>query len=417
MSIPATHRIVLVLAAFPVLSETFIVSKFLGLLQAGWDVHIVCTRSDPAELAHFPQLKQQPDVKSRIHRTWPVHPRFIVFLLYPLALIRALLANPRGLLRYFRRGAQAQGWRILPRFYLDFQLLALKPDLIHFEFGAMARGRADLNALLDCKEVVSFRGYDLNFSGLDQPGYYDSVWQHADAFHFLGQDLRQRALRRGCPSQKPYALIPPAIDAVFFSPGETGHPAQAVTPERPFRILSVGRLEWKKGYEFALQAVRELVERGIPCEYRILGGGPYLPALAYARHQLGLEEVVEFLGPQPREQISTGLAWADAFLHAAVSEGFCNAVLEAQAMQVPVVCSDADGLPENVLHGVTGFVVPRRDVRALADHLEKLAASPDLRAEMGREGRQRVISHFQLEDQIKRFASFYTQILESTNAN
>ena len=59
------------------------------------------------------------------------------------------------------------------------------------------------------------------------------------------------------------------------------------------------------------------------------------------------------------------------------------AVTEAQAMGLPVVCSDADGLRENVAHGVTGFAVPRRDVAAMADALHRLAADPGLRTKMG----------------------------------
>ncbi len=57
---------------------------------------------------------------------------------------------------------------------------------------------------------------------------------------------------------------------------------------RPLRILSIGRLEWKKGYEYALQAARMLRERGIHFEYRIIGDGEFHTATAYARYQLGL---------------------------------------------------------------------------------------------------------------------------------
>ena len=99
------------------------------------------------------------------------------------------------------------------------------------------------------------------------------------------------------------------------------------------------------------------------------------------------------------------------FLHAAVSEGFCNAVLEAQAMKLPVVCSDADGLPENVADGETGFVVPRRDPQALAQKLALLANNPALRQRMGEAGRRRVLKHFQIGEQIGRFSRFYEETL------
>ena len=62
-------------------------------------------------------------------------------------------------------------------------------------------------------------------------------------------------------------------------------------------------------------------------------------------------------------------------------------------MEVPVVCTDADGLPEDVADGETGFV---RDPAALANELQVLASDPDLRRRMGRAGRQRVAKRFQL---------------------
>ena len=70
------NRATLVLAvpAFPKLSETFIVNKFLGLLQQGWDVYVLSQRSDPDEWAHFPELAQRGDVYQRVHVAWPARP-------------------------------------------------------------------------------------------------------------------------------------------------------------------------------------------------------------------------------------------------------------------------------------------------------------------------------------------------------
>ena len=82
--------------------------------------------------------------------------------------------------------------------------------------------------------------------------------------------------------------------------------------------------------EYALEAVRLLKARGVPVTYRILGGGSYLEPLAFARHRMGLEDDVEFLGARPAAAVLAQMRWADVLLHPAVSEGFGNAVLEAQ---------------------------------------------------------------------------------------
>jgi colanic acid/amylovoran biosynthesis glycosyltransferase len=174
-------------------------------------------------------------------------------------------------------------------------------------------------------------------------------------------------------------------------------------------------LEWKKGYEYALEAVRLLLERGIECEYRIVGKGSDTEELSFVHHQLDLARTVSFLGACSQTDVREQMVWADVLLHPAVSEGFCNAVLEAQCMELPVVCTDAGGLPENVAHGSTGFVVPRRSALRIADKLEVLARDAVLRRSMGQAGRARVTERFGSEGQIDQFLAMYEKLLPSGN--
>ena len=408
-----TKRLILLVSVFPQLSETFIVSKFLGLLEHGWDVHIVCQRFATEAWLNFTRLKNVPDLKSRVHRVWPHRPRWLAALLLPLSLLYGLLADPRKVLLYFQRGWRRYGWGVLRRFYLDQPLIRLNPDIIHFEFGSLAVGRTHLKDLLDAKLSASFRGFDLNYVGLDSPGFYAEVWESIDAGHFLGEDLWQRAQARGCPADMPHALISPALNLADFPNLENKDQVIKLgTPDHPLRILSVGRLHWKKGVEYGLRAVKVLVDQGIYVEYRIIGEGEHQSALYFARHQMELTGTVEFLGGLSHAEVIEQLQWADVFLHSAVSEGFCNAVLEAQAMKLPVVCSDADGLSENVADGQTGFVVPRRNPDAMAHKLALLAQDGRLRQKMGSAGRKRVETYFTIEKQITAFEAFYDNLLE-----
>jgi colanic acid/amylovoran biosynthesis glycosyltransferase len=125
----------------------------------------------------------------------------------------------------------------------------------------------------------------------------------------------------------------------------------------------------------------------------------------------GLRDSVQLLGAQPMPAVRAALAWADVLVHAAVTEGFCVSALEAQAMGVPVVCTDAGGLPENVVDGVTGFIVPRRDAAALADGLDMIVRMPFAREHLGRAGRRRVLQHFGFAQQIAAFGDLYTDLL------
>jgi colanic acid/amylovoran biosynthesis glycosyltransferase len=322
------------------------------------------------------------------------------------------LRKPSTTCRYLWKGTELFGAGILRQFYLDAQLIALDPDIIHFEFGTIAVAKSHLKELLGCKIIASFRGYDLNFSGLDDPAYYERTWQSVDVAHFLGNDLKERAYRRGCPADKPYALIPPAIDLDYYRPELKKHHECVGTPERPLRIVSVGRLEWKKGYEYGLEAVSLLSGQGITFEYHIIGSGNYTDAIAFARHQLSVEDNVHLLGALPVTAVRREMLWADVLMHSAVSEGFCNAVMEAQAMELPIVCTNADGLAENVADGESGFVVPRRSPKEMAERLSLLAQDPSLRSRMGSAGRRRVQTLFRIQDQIASFEELYRTVMQ-----
>lgn len=401
-------KILLVTQSFPKLSETFIVNKFVGLLNRGIDVYIVCNSSSEAEWRRFPQL-DRADIRRRVRVNEPVEPRWRVPLIFPLLMLRCLLFKPRKTAVYLLRGFRHFGLDILRRFYLDAQIILLEPDILHFEFGALAVGRTYLKHLLYTKMTVSFRGYDISYSGLERADYYDDVWKGIDQVHFLSQALYRQAVKRGYPELLPFEVISPAIETSLIS--------LKVSPKSDrLQILSVGRLEWVKGYEFALQAIQHFIKQyGEDIEYRIVGDGEMFEALHFRRHQMGLESHVSFLGALSHSDVIEEMKQADIVLHAAVSEGFCNAVLEAQAMGVAVVVSDAGGLPENIEDGVTGFVVPRRDPEAMAAKLLQLANDPALRDQMGRAGRERVERYFRLEDQITAFQHFFEQTWKGIN--
>jgi colanic acid/amylovoran biosynthesis glycosyltransferase len=403
------ERLVLFVKAFPRRPETFIVQKFLGLLQQGWDVHIVCNSSSVEEWQLFPLLVDRKELRQRVHVTWPARPKWLEVLLYPFSFLRCLLLARKRSLRYLKRGWSRFGPYILHLFYIDADLIILQPLLLHYEFGTLALGRMYVKDFLDCRTTVSFRGGDLRDVELDKLDYYHTVWEKADALHLVGEDLWKRAQQRGCPGDKPHAVISPAIDLEFFTPEKKIKVETVGIPSRPYRILSVGRLVWKKGYEYALQAIKWLVDHGIACEYHIIGEGNLIDAIAFTCNDLGLQNMVTLLGPKSRSEVRDELEWADVFLLSSVSEGLSNAVLEAQAMTLPVVSTDAGDV--GIANEETGFVVSRRDWLTMAEKLRLLAVDPKLRYRMGEAGRQRVKEKFQIADQIAGFDRFYRQVL------
>jgi len=399
-------RVVLVVPTFPQVSETFIVSKFVGLRARGWDVHVACNASPDAGWQSARSEIDRDAVADRIHVGPPTRNRWRAARALPGVLLRTLRAEPRATLTYLARGLRRFGPVAVWYLYRDAHIVACRPDVVHVEFGALALDRLHLPELLGCRLTVSFRGHDISYVGLEDPHLYDALWPVLSGIHVLGDDLWARAVQRGARPDQPHVSIAPGVDVDRFA---TTRPEPGVvgSPSRPLRVLSVGRLSWTKGYEYALDAVRRARAAGCAVEYRIVGEGEYLEAICSWRHEAGLDEVVDLRGHVAHDGVLPLLAWADVLLHASVSEGFGNAVLEAQASGLPVVCSDAEGLAENVEDGVTGIVVARRDGPALADALVALARDPERRAAMGHAGSARAAARFALADQLDAIERFY----------
>jgi glycosyltransferase involved in cell wall biosynthesis len=134
---------------------------------------------------------------------------------------------------------------------------------------------------------------------------------------------------------------------------------------------------------------------------------------AYIREQ-GLSGSVRLLGI--RKDIPNLLAAADALLLTSQAEGFPNAVMEAMCAGLPVVSTDVGGVPELVVHGVTGFLHPVGDVWGMAESLALLLGDSVLRKKMGENGRSRIHNSFTVDKLVERTIGQYVALLGSVNA-
>ena len=114
------------------------------------------------------------------------------------------------------------------------------------------------------------------------------------------------------------------------------------------------------------------------------------------------------IGKKSREEVRTLYKEHQFYIQYSISEGFCNAVLEAQAMQLLCIVSDAEGLSENVINNATGWVVPKKNPNLLVNKLKDVFSLPDNEKEKIKiEARKRVVSNFNIEKQQKNFVGFY----------
>lgn len=174
-------------------------------------------------------------------------------------------------------------------------------------------------------------------------------------------------------------------------------------PPGPWTILCVASLQPQKGQSHLVEACRQLVAAGLEVRCLLVGDGESRGALTEQIRDAGLDDVVHLLGQQPRHRVVELLAAADVVVQPSVvlasgkMEGIPVALMEALAMERPVVATAISGVPELVEDGVTGLLVDQGDPVQLAAGLRRLHADAGLAKRLGRAGRQRVIEDFNLQ--------------------
>jgi len=142
----------------------------------------------------------------------------------------------------------------------------------------------------------------------------------------------------------------------------------------------------------------------------LAGDGFERPALAKLAEELGISNDVTFLGWVPNVTLPDYYRAAAISVVPSLEEGFGIPAAEAMGCEVPVVASDAGGLPEVVEHGVTGLVVPRGDTAALAEAIGSLLADPARRRRMGVAGRERALRLFDWDRTAEQFERLYLEL-------
>jgi colanic acid/amylovoran biosynthesis glycosyltransferase len=387
-------KIGLVLLSTPAYSETFFRNKIQFLNATGYQVTVF---SDAK-----PGSSSDVKVKYGLSLTKSRSKNFFRFFRAAIQ----LLLHWKTALRLFRLN-QSDGLSLnnnLKSLLTSAHILEYKLDWIHFGFATAALGRENLAKAMDAKMAVSVRGYDIAIYPLKHQNCYWLVWQKIDKLHVISEDLLTLAYRNGLQNTTPVQKITPAIDTSIFQ--IKYH--DTIKQSKPLRLLTVSRLNWKKGLNYTLEALAILKKNGIEFHYTLIGEGEELEHLIFSAHQLGINNQIDFKGKISNNLIKPIMEEADIYIQYSISEGFSNAVLEAQAMGLLCIVSDAEGLPENVLHEKTGWVVPKRQPALLAQQIKEISETPQIKTNtIRRNAIARIKKEFDIKQQCKEFLTFY----------
>lgn len=393
-------KIAIITNRFPALSQTFVMDRVTGLLDRGHDVTVFARGEERTEVMHAdveryhlrartrhyprgltgwgPVLRDGLDMLTRRPGlTW----RTMVRSLRPsIAGSEALTLAPLG-----------RALCTLPRGEFDAVLSFFGPN------GTYAEELRAIGALSG-RTYTIFLGYDLS-ARLRKRGAegYRRLFEHGDHMLPICGYFRDKLLELGCPASK-IDVHHLGVDTqqFVFKP-------RRLAPGEPIRLLSVARMVDKKGLEYALRAIAQLVSTHPALEYHIVGDGPLRAQLETLIAELGIGSHVQLHGWMSQEELRVFQERQHVFVAPSVTaangdeEGTPVVLMEALAVGMPVVSTRHSGIPEVVEHGQSGLLVGERDADALAAALGELASHPERWAAMGARGRAHIEAEFNRE--------------------
>jgi glycosyltransferase involved in cell wall biosynthesis len=402
---PGHPLLAVLVKRFPRLSETFILNEFLELRRRGLPARLFAIM-DPHE------SQSQPEALALLPEVTYLQPGTLLGQLRRAA--RAARHHPWGALK-------AAGWvatrhsKAAVRNYLHALTLVSYLD---------EEGFVHLHAhFAHSPAAIAFIANKIN-------GIRYSVTGHAkDIYTTLAENLAMRSHGAVFVTTCTEANRRHLIHQTGLDPGKVLLCRHGVDLERfarlartpqAGRILSVGRLVPKKGFDILLRACALLAATGRSFELRMFGGGELRGDLEAQAHDLGIDDRVHIGGGRPQTELLAEFSAAELFVLSPVvlpdgdRDGLPNVIREAMAAGLPVVTSSVSGVPEVIEHGRTGLLVPPGDPQALADAAGTLLTDAELRRALGQAAQAFAVENFGLETSVEPLLDRFQELIGGT---
>lgn len=406
----APPRIAYVMSRFPKITETFVLYEMMAVERCGLEVEL------------YPLIRERSAVMHQEAERWVARARFTPWL--SPSMLRShghyLLRRP---FTYF-----AILWTLLVQNLGSRRFLAgaiaFFPKAVHIAWLMQRQGISHIHAHFASHPAavayVVSRLSDIPFSftahGSDL---------HRDQ-HMLGVKVRQAAFVAAISDYNRKMLIEHAgqetahkvkivhcgVDTDRFA-GDTTQWDESQRNLHTAAMICIGTMHEVKGQRYLIEACRLLSQRGVGFHLHLVGDGPDLEERKAQAAEAGLGEQITFHGRRTRDEIIDLLRKMDVAIAPSVPtsdgrrEGIPVVLMEAMAMQVPVVSSRLSGIPELVIHRETGLLTEPGDITALAAAIEDLIANPRLRRRLAQAGRDKVLHEFDQEENARALSSLF----------
>ncbi len=268
------------------------------------------------------------------------------------------------------------------------------PDIVQVFFGIPSGFCAYwLRKVRKLPYVVFLGGRDVPRINPD-PAYYRwlywllkpvirSIWRSADQVIACSYGLKQLAMQTD--NKLPITVLPDGLELDRFV--HTNRPLNSSC----IRILTVGRLIPRKGFQYLIRAVPKIIQSDkYPFKIEIIGDGPYQVELKKLVHQLRIGVYIQFSGSVDYEELPRKYHRSDIFTLCSSAEGMPLVVLEAMGAGLPIVASRVQGIEDLVTYGENGYLVSAGNIEEIAEKIVALINQPHKRLQMGRASYQKV---------------------------
>jgi colanic acid/amylovoran biosynthesis glycosyltransferase len=434
-------RIAFFVGGFPLISETFILRQISGLIDLGHEVDIYAGSRPPREMPVHEEVEAYGLLERVTYMNMPPASGYYEMPIWPIAgqtwlpgsaeaisnEERALQAVPN--LIHCLSTVPGLTFKVLDPAEYGHQALSLSSlyrlsllnsrteryDVAHAHFGPIGNAFRFVKELWKIPFIVTFHGYD--FSTVprgEDDAIYHRLFDTVDAVTVNSEYVRRRVMELGCPAAKIHKLHV-GLDLKDFPPR-----ARTPRPGEPLRILTLGRLVEKKGIEYSIRSVAQVHRQHPQLRYDIIGDGPLRAELEALIVELGAEGYIVLHGAQNGDYVRRAMADAHLFILSSVTasdndqEGTPVSLMEAQASGLPVLSTWHSGIPEVVSDGVSGFLVPERNVEELTRRLAYLVERPEMWPELGRQGRRHIEENFDISKLNDQLVGLYEGVVRST---
>ncbi|MBU0713045.1 glycosyltransferase [bacterium] len=325
-----------------------------------------------------------------------------------------------GELPLFQHLFRAIVYRIFVKTGLDnccfyFALRNKEVSIIHAHFANNAYKYLGLIRKLKVPFVISFYGYDYEMLPRQFPIWksrYQELFHAATAIICEGEYGKKQLIKSGCPSEKIYVNhLGIDVEKIPFkirkwSIGET------------IRFCQIASFVQKKGHEYTIKAFASFLNHYPNAHLTLIGSGQLLPDIKKLAESLRILEKVDFIDFVPYHELYHELMKYHLFIHPSVTadDGDCEGgapviLLDAQATGLPVISTFHCDIPEEVIHGKSGYLVQEKNVKQLEEMMEEFVEKPALIRMFGEYGRKHVELNYNVLSCSQNLETIYENIM------